>query len=103
MIINLSVCLKRTRMRTYDRCDRQSTNLLSKGAIAVIIILGLGGIYATAWFIASPWFLLSIRKLVNTISLILHSNYAQEKSIFGLESSDNVKNIGTLFLKLFRI
>jgi len=42
MIINLAVCLKRTRMRTYDRCDRQSTNLLSKGAIAVIIILGWG-------------------------------------------------------------
>lgn len=39
MIINLTVCLKRTRMR-YDRCDRQSTNVLSKGAIAIIIILG---------------------------------------------------------------
>jgi len=35
-----------------------------------------------------------------TISLILRSNYAQEKSIFGLESPDNVKNIGTLFPKI---
>ena len=102
MIINLAVCLKRTRMRTYDRCDRKSTKYFLKGLL-LSFLFWVGGIYATAWFIASPWFLLSIRKLVMTISLILRSNYAQEKSIFGLESPDNVKNIGTLFLKLFRI